>query len=146
MSEYLEMPGHEMCLVCGQENPTGMQVRWRLENDLIVGETTLSLPHQGPPGHVHGGAIAAMLDEAMGFAVGRSGIAGLAANLDLNYRKPTPLGVPIRAEGWVVRVEGRKVFTAGRLILLDSELVAVESTGLYIQPRQFNWTLEISGS
>lgn len=139
VSEYLEIPGHELCLVCGQDNPTGMRVRWHMEGDLVVGEATLGLPQQGPPGHVHGGAIAAMLDEAMGFAAGSSGLAGLAANLDLNYRKPTPLEVPIRAEGWLVRVEGRKVFTAGRLILLDSQQVAVESTGLYIQPRQFDW-------
>jgi acyl-coenzyme A thioesterase PaaI-like protein len=45
----------------------------------------------GPPGHVHGGAIAAVLDEAMGLSVALAGQPGMTAELHVRFRKPVPL-------------------------------------------------------
>lgn len=135
--EALELPGHGYCYICGPENPRGMGLVWyERERGRVHSEFTLSRDYQGPPGHVHGGASAAVLDEGMGKAVWRAGHQVLAANLNVDYRKPLPLGAPLRCEAWVERVEGRKVY-ARSVITLPGDVIAVESTGLYVSVPDF---------
>lgn len=92
-----KLPEHGMCFVCGTENPNSIGVQWHVREDKsIFGEITLNDKQQGPPGHVHGGASAALLDEAMGAAVWQAGYMVMAVNLNVNYRRPLPLGVPVQ--------------------------------------------------
>jgi hypothetical protein len=60
-----------------------------------------------------------------------AGAAGPTAQLTLRYRKPTPLGVPVRFEGWQTRVAGRRIHAAGRL-LVDG-VITVEAEGMFVQ-------------
>ncbi len=103
-----------------------------LEDDgAITSEFTLNEAHQGPPGHTHGGASAAILDELMGLVVWAAGHKVVAANININYRKPLPLNQPLLAESRITRVDERKVFSEGKIKLADST-VAVDRTGIYI--------------
>ncbi len=70
---------------------------------------------QGPPGHAHGGSMAALLDEAMGGAAWMSGHMVVAVELTTCFRKMLPLGTRCVIEARVVHVEGRKVRTEGAL-------------------------------
>jgi acyl-coenzyme A thioesterase PaaI-like protein len=137
MEEPIALPEHGSCFVCGGENPKGMGLTWYDVADeergrLVFCEFQFTLAEQGPPGHAHGGASAAVIDEAMGAAVWRSGLQVVLANMNLNYRKPTPLHAPLRVEAWLERTEGRKAYAVGR-ILLDGGETAVSGTGLYVQ-------------
>ncbi len=96
---------------------------------------TLREEQEGPPLHAHGGVSASILDEAMGMAVWESGIKVLAANLNVNYRQPVPLGVELQVFAEIVRIEGRKAFTRGEIRLPDGS-VAVESTGIFVDVSQ----------
>jgi acyl-coenzyme A thioesterase PaaI-like protein len=80
---------------------------------------------------VHGGIIAAAFDQTLSIANILAGAAGPTAQLVLRYRKPTPLGVPLRFEGWQTRVAGRRIHTEGRL--LAGDLVTVEAEGIFVQ-------------
>ena len=40
------------------------------------------------------------------------------------------MGVELRVEGWVDRVDGRKIYVRGRL--LDGERVCAEADGLFV--------------
>lgn len=95
-------------------------------------EITLGPEQEGPPGHSHGGVIVAMIDEAMGMAVWATGFRVLAVNLNVNFRRPLPLGVPVIVRGRLLRVEGRKAFTSGEIILPDG-MVAAEGSGIFVQ-------------
>jgi acyl-coenzyme A thioesterase PaaI-like protein len=86
---------------------------------------------QGPPGIVHGGALAAVLDEAMTAAVFASGKPAFTVNLNIDYRHPVRIGAEVRIEGKVERDEGRKLFTSARVLLADSFL-ACEAKALFI--------------
>lgn len=86
---------------------------------------------QGPPGFSHGGVIAAVLDEIMSCASWISGNLAFAAHLELDYRRPVPIGTELRFEGWVDGVDGRKTRTVGRALFADGT-VATEATGLFI--------------
>ena len=101
----------------------------------VVGAVTLQKGHEGPPFHVHGGVLGALLDEAMGAAAWASGKRVVSVNLNFNYRKPVPLGVPLNISGRVEREAGRKIFTAAKIMLPDG-VVAVEGTGIFVEAPQ----------
>lgn len=70
---------------------------------------------QGPPGHVHGGCMAALLDEAMGGAAWMAGHQSVAAELKTRFRNMLPIGTRLVIEARVDTVDGRKVRTTGLL-------------------------------
>ncbi|HXY44853.1 MAG TPA: PaaI family thioesterase [Acidimicrobiales bacterium] len=96
----------------------------------IEGEVCFGPAYEGPPGHVHGGMIAAVFDELLGFA--QQG-PGFTAVLTVRYLRPTPLNCPLRLQASVERVEGRKRTIRGTCEL-DGALLA-EAEGLFIAPR-----------
>lgn len=104
------IPEHGPCFVCGTQKARNMGVIWYARDDgAVVTEVTLTEEQQGPPGHAHGGASAALLDEAMSAAVWRAGYTAAAVKLEVGYRRPMPLGQPIQVEGSVVEKDGRAV-------------------------------------
>ncbi|MCL4871118.1 MAG: PaaI family thioesterase [Anaerolineae bacterium] len=128
-----QLPEHGPCFVCGTANPHSMGARWYvLDDGTIFTEVTLDTHQQGPPGHLHGGAAAALLDEAMGSAVWTAGYMVLAANLNVDYRRPVPLGVPVKITAKLVDKSGRKLYTRAELTLPDGQ-VAVKANGLFVE-------------
>lgn len=95
-------------------------------------EFTLGAPYEGPPGRVHGGICALVLDHILG-EVASEGLVKprFTGTLTLKYLRGTPLG-PLRAEAWVDRTEGIKAFARGQI--LDAEGVTVEAEGIFIMP------------
>jgi acyl-coenzyme A thioesterase PaaI-like protein len=91
---------------------------------------TFEWAYQGPPGHVHGGFVAAMFDEALGLTQSLSGQPGMTGTLTVRYRKPTPLNTELRLEGRILRVEGRKIFTAAQL--RAGETLTAEADAVFI--------------
>jgi uncharacterized protein (TIGR00369 family) len=100
-----------------------------------VSEVTLTEAQQGPPGLAHGGASAALLDEAMGAAVWRAGYTVAAVNLQVDYYRPVPLGQSVHVEGTVVEKDGRAVRARGEIRLADGT-VAVVGRGIYVEAPQ----------
>ena len=95
-------------------------------------EFTLSGAYEGPPGWVHGGICALVLDHLLGEAASE----GLTkpkftGTISLRYLRGTPLG-PLRAEAFVERSEGVKTFARG--YLMDADGTTVEAEGVFIKP------------
>jgi acyl-coenzyme A thioesterase PaaI-like protein len=118
---------------------TVLGVEMYLQDDgSVKGTVTLPSGYDGAPLHVHGGVLAALLDEAMAGVIWANGKRVMSANLTLNYRKPAPIGVSLTFIGRIDSVEGRKTFTVGQ-VLLPSGDVAVEATGIFIEaPQMFD--------
>lgn len=70
---------------------------------------------QGPPGHAHGGSIAAVMDEALGLAAWAEGYPVVVGNLNVSFKNMLPLLKVVTLESKVVSVEGRKIMVHGRL-------------------------------
>lgn len=98
--------------------------------DRVRGDVVYPLVYEGPPGHVHGGFIAAGFDEVLGFAQGYSGKAGMTGRLEIRYRSPTPLHQPLVYEAGIESVVGRKVTCWGTL--MHGDTLCAEATGLFI--------------
>jgi acyl-coenzyme A thioesterase PaaI-like protein len=92
----------------------------------------LGAAYEGPPGLVHGGVAALVLDQLLGEAAGAGGKPGMTGTLTLRYRRGTPLG-DLHAEASIDRVEGIKTFAVGSIS--DTDGVTVEAEGVFILPK-----------
>ena len=90
-------------------------------------------PHtEGPPESVHGGAIAAVLDEAMGAVCWMNGHPVVGARITINYRHMTPLGFSGHVESWIEQIERRKIFIKSRLSDVNGRVHA-DGEALFIE-------------
>jgi uncharacterized protein (TIGR00369 family) len=127
-----KFPEHGSCFVCGSTNPHSIGITLWVDNDgLMTSEFKLNDAHQGPPGYAHGGASAAILDEAMGLVAWAAGLKVAAVNLEINYHKPLPLHQPLTLEARVTEQDERKAFSTGE-IRLQNGSVAVSGRGIYV--------------
>ena len=99
----------------------------------------LGAAYEGPPGLVHGGVVALVLDQLLGQAVSSGGRPGMTGTLTIVYRRGTPLG-ELRCEAWVDRREGIKTWGRGHVLGPDGDVTA-EAEGVFILPR---WAREWS--
>jgi acyl-coenzyme A thioesterase PaaI-like protein len=89
--------------------------------------------HEGPPGMVHGGVAALVLDQLLGEAAAAGGSPGMTGTLQLRYVQNTPLG-DCSGEAWIDRTEGVKTIVKGELRRADGECT-VQADGIFILPR-----------
>ncbi|SEG62317.1 Acyl-coenzyme A thioesterase PaaI, contains HGG motif [Thermomonospora echinospora] len=120
--------------VTGRLNPIAPPVEVAVHEDGTVrGVFTLNAVYEGPPGCVHGGVAALVLDHVLGMAAAANGTPGMTATLDMRYRRPTPHGVPLTVEAKAVRSEGRRTFVEAHITGPDGK-VTVEATGMFVRP------------
>ena len=95
-------------------------------------EFTLNSAYEGPPGLVHGGVCALVLDHVLGEAASGGLTKPLfTGTLTVRFVRGTPLG-RLRADAAVERTEGVKSFVSGHLS--DGEGITVEAEGIFIKP------------
>lgn len=121
----------------GLSNPLSPPMRLAAVDGRIRGTVTFGAAYEGPPGHVHGGFVAAAFDEVLGFAQSLTGNPGMTGGLSIRYRRPTPLHVELVFDAGVDRVEGRKIFTTGRLFSGEHVTAEAEAVFVSIDPERF---------
>ncbi len=108
--------GESLRFVSGEPAGERFRVRYYRDADLHLHARIWFGPEtQGPPGHAHGGAIAAVMDEALGLAAWAAGYPIVVGNLNVSFRNLLPLETVVTLESEVVSVEGRKIMVHGRL-------------------------------
>jgi uncharacterized protein (TIGR00369 family) len=121
------------CFGCGQANPAGLRLEFLLAADgSVVCLPTVPDSFEGPPGLLHGGIIATLLDEAMSKAVRALGVTAMTRQMEVEYLRPVPSGAQIRIEGRVVRTEGRQHWTEARILNARTATLA-SAKGLFIE-------------
>ncbi len=128
------------CFVCGLANPIGLKLRFDLT---APGEVTAlyTVPeqYQGYPGVVHGGIVAAMLDEVCGRV--HMGIDPprfmYTARLEVRYRKNVPIEQPLRIVGRAVKSKSRTATASGVIYGPDGEVLAEADALLVDVPEDF---------
>ena len=141
-----KLPEHGFCFVCGSENPHSIGLTWWIDDaGIMTSEFTLNEAQQGPPGHGHGGASAAILDEAMGLVVWAAGVKAAAVNIQINYHKPLPLYQPLTLEARITAREETKTLSEGEIRLADGT-IAVSGRGIYVSAPQLFGAIELEKS
>ncbi len=114
------------CFGCGKDNPQGMRLKFVHDENAerFVAQFRLGRRFTGPPRHAHGGIIAVILDEAMSKLSKPRNVIAPTIELDVRYFKPVPLGQPLTATAWEVRVRGRDHLRAAEIRNAKGELLA----------------------
>lgn len=100
----------------------------------VATDFALGVAYEGPPGHVHGGVCAMILDHVLGAAVHQPGRPAVTGTLTLRYRRPTPLDAALRAEARIRETQGSKTFVEG--FIAHGGEVTVEADGIFLFPRR----------
>lgn len=123
------------CFGCGPANPAGLHLEFFHDNhQKIVCLANISDGFEGPPGLLHGGIIATILDEAMSKAVRLRGLIAMTRHMEIEYLRPVHSKSATRIEGRLVRSEGRKHWTEAR-ILDEKHHELATAKGLFIEVR-----------
>lgn len=106
------------CFVCGPHNPVGLKLDFTIDEPGQSAQARYRIPadYQGWVGIVHGGVIAALLDEVCIHACRTIGDQMVTAELSIRYRKPVPVEVEIEITGRIVGIQKRLVLAQGRIM------------------------------
>jgi acyl-coenzyme A thioesterase PaaI-like protein len=99
-------------------DPQGQRFRtcyYRKSDQSLVARIWFGPETEGPPGHAHGGSLAAVLDEVLGLAAWAAGHAIVVANLNVNFRCLLPILQVVQVDTEIVSVAGRKVLVRGKV-------------------------------
>ncbi|MEM9952529.1 MAG: PaaI family thioesterase [Chloroflexota bacterium] len=114
------------------EPPAGFGIRFYVADDKSVyAHTTFGDSKEGGVGILHGGAISAVLDEAMGTACYEAHSAGYTATMTYHFASHIPLHQKITIRAWVNKIDGKKMYSQCSATLADGT-VAVTGEGLFI--------------
>jgi len=122
----------------GVRNPIAPPVVLHVEDGVVHGRACFGPLYAGPPGSVHGGVIAAVLDEVLGSVNMVHGVGAFTGTLTVRYRAPTPLLEPVRLEGHQAGTDGRKSFAHGSIWCGDT--LTAEAEGVFIRPPDGDWS------
>lgn len=92
----------------------------------------LGAAYEGPPGHVHGGVSALVLDHLLGEAASDGDTPRFTGTITMRYLRTTKLG-RLHAEAHIDRSEGVKTYVVGHIA--DEDGITVEAEGVFIKPR-----------
>jgi acyl-coenzyme A thioesterase PaaI-like protein len=120
------------CYACGDLNPLGLHLHFRVDGEWAVAEFTATKEHQGYPGFVHGGIVSTLLDEAMGWATYGRGIWAVTGRMETRFRGIVPTGRRLEVRGRIVRDRGKTLELRAELRDEAGSLLA-EADGVFFK-------------
>ena len=123
--------GH--CFGCGVHNPDGLQMRFEPAEGVSVAEFEVPERYQSWHGVVHGGMVALMLDEAVGWAAWHAGHPGVTGKLEVRYRLPLKVGERIRVTGRVNQIRRTLIRTSSVIERISDGATVAEATATIVE-------------
>jgi uncharacterized protein (TIGR00369 family) len=127
----IEVEPHH-CFACGALNEHGIHLDLHVDGDRCWTTVALEERFQGWDGIAHGGIVCTILDEVMAWSLASTDNWGLTARMTVTFKRPVPLGRPVRAEGRVVRARRRTIETAGQMVDAASGELLATAEATYI--------------
>ncbi|MEY4081063.1 MAG: hypothetical protein RL430_1493, partial [Actinomycetota bacterium] len=131
---------HTRSPLSGVMNPMAppMTSEYHPDEKRVVSSILFNEAYQGPPACVHGGFVAALLDEALGRTRHLTDRNCVTGSLLVTYRRPTPVNVPLTVDARITEMHDRKMVVRGE-ILANGEVTAVgEGTFVFLETEKFN--------
>lgn len=114
----------------GEAAAVAPPMRVWVEGGVVRATATVPDVYQGPPGRVHGGIIALMMDILLARVQEITRTLGVTGTLNIRYLAGTPLDTELQMEAGVVRWEGKKIFVEGKIYVNGQQTVQAE--GIWI--------------
>lgn len=124
MSRVIELKDDSNCFVCGKSNVYGLQLNWNTEGYETSAEFFPARSHQGWQGVVHGGILAAVLDEAMTRLTWQKYGNAVTGEMTVRYSNPARIGEKLLITGSVEQGKGRLIPAKAEIRNTDGMLIA----------------------
>ena len=98
------------CVVSGDANPMGIGVKFFREGTQAVAHVYLDSAFEGAPDRAHGGVVAAVFDDLMGFVLHIVEAPAFTGELTIRYKAPTPIRTELEFRAWLRERDGRKLW------------------------------------
>jgi acyl-coenzyme A thioesterase PaaI-like protein len=124
------------CFGCGPANPQGLHLVFTTDasdptNPICTANFQLDRMHEGPPGHIHGGIVATLLDEAMSKLNRPLNVLAMTRHMEVDYLRPVPLYKSLTLTSRHLSREGRKLFHQAEILSPEGQVLA-RGKGLFI--------------
>ena len=120
--------GH--CFGCGPLNTEGLRLVFEPGPEGSSVDFEVPDQFQSWAGMAHGGIVALLLDEAVGWAAWHEGHPGVTGRLNVSYRRPLKLGEPIRIVGKVDRMRRTLVYASAYIENRDDGSRVADATAV----------------
>ena len=120
------------CFGCGKDNPIGLHLEFKFEDDKYVAKKILPREYQGWQGIVHGGILTTMVDEAMAsYVTDKYGVEPVTGTLKMRYKSPTPTEQELTITAWQ-ESQRHNTFTMRATISTADGKVTTEATAMMV--------------
>jgi acyl-coenzyme A thioesterase PaaI-like protein len=124
------------CVVSGAANPMGIAIQVRRAGDGAVADFNLGPAFEGAPGRAHGGVVAAVFDDVMGYVLVIQRTPAYTGRLTVRYRAPVPVGADLTVLARLVRREGRKLWMESQMLHGDECVAEADALFIAIPPER----------
>lgn len=138
-------PHHDAsCFGCGEGNAAGLRMALPEQEgaDRYQAYVRFDERHQGGPGLVHGGIVAAALDEAAGLLATWYRFPTVTARIFVRYRRPVAINTELLTRAWVESERGRRIHVQAELVDGGDVLAEAKAAFLHVPLEHFLTTPE----
>lgn len=121
------------CFVCGKENPKGLKLDIKIKDGITFAEFSLGHEYEGYPNIIHGGIIAAILDDMMANTKFLEGYILYTVELNVKYLKHCLVGEKLFAYGYPKEMNHNFFFAKGEIKGENDEVKAVGDGKYFIK-------------
>jgi acyl-coenzyme A thioesterase PaaI-like protein len=125
------------CIVSGKANPMGIAIQVVRDGDEAVATVALGAAFEGAPGRAHGGIVAAIFDDVMGYVLSIHQTPAYTARLTIVYRAPVPLKANLEFRSRLVARDGRKLRLTAEAWHAGTVIADAEALFIGISPERF---------
>ena len=129
----------ELVSVGGRSHPCSPELLWHEASNRITGTVRFGQAFEGPPGHVHGGWVAGVLDHIMGMTHVRTGHPGMTGGLSVRYLKPTPLNQLIEISAEATEVDEKRTEVKGTMRCGETTTATAEAIFVRVDRAKFGF-------
>ena len=132
----LDIPANR-CFVCGPGNTSGLNIKFRLEDEVCRAEWESSEAYMGYEGVTHGGIQFCLLDDVMANLLYLRGFTCVTAKADVRFRNPLGIGEQVELYGRLLNRRGPLAIIEGQIRLARDDTLVAESTGHFMVKGRF---------
>ena len=129
----------ELVSVGGRSHPCSPELLWQEASNRITGTVRFNQAFEGPPGHVHGGWVAGVLDHIMGMTHVRTGHPGMTGGLSVRYLKPTPLNQLIEISAEATELDDKRTEVKAEMRFGETTTATAEAIFVRVDREKFGF-------
>lgn len=132
-----ELSHFDECFVSGSQNPMGIGLAVTRAGDEVVGRVELGAAFEGAPGRAHGGIVAAIFDDILGYLITVHRTPAFTGELHVRYLAPTPMGVPLEYRARLLERDGRKLHCSAEATADGVRIAEATATFIAVEVDRF---------